>query len=392
MVQINHIPVVTIVTRHSADCPFVGEEGYKRCGCWKHLRYRENGKPRWLATKERTWAGAERFKTNFLLQRDPAHAHLAAAQARAQVTVRDAILAFLKDKKGEDINEKTYGAYDLQLNRFLDYLDAAGVVLLECVALPHLSSFRAAWPKLYPAPGSRYLVQARLQTFFAYATRAYRLAYNPMADLSPIKPQHVQTKPFEPDEYKRLLAALPALFTGERAERGRIRQHLHALIELMRHSGLAIQDALCLPRTSLVKDASGYRVVTHRVKTKVRVSVPIPPAVAARLLAVHSGHADYFFWDGKIQRDSLVHKIQAHLRQVFARAGMPKAHSHMLRDTAAVEWLKAGLTLFEVSKLLGHNPATTAKYYAPWVQGLQDNMEAKIRANWKAALKKEFLQ
>ena len=45
----------------------------------------------------------------------------------------------------------------------------------------------------------------------------------------------------------------------------------------------------------------------------------------------------------------------------------------MFRRTFAIEWLKAGLTWFGVSTLLGHaSVKTTENYYAARVQGLQD--------------------
>jgi integrase/recombinase XerD len=63
---------------------------------------------------------------------------------------------------------------------------------------------------------------------------------------------------------------------------------------------------------------------------------------------------------------------------------MPYAHSHMFRRTFAIEWLKAGLTWFGVSTLLGHaSVKTTENYYAAWVQGLQVKMENSMRAHWR---------
>jgi integrase/recombinase XerD len=373
--------VVTIVTRHSADCPWVGVEQHKKCGCWKHLRYRENGKLKWKATKETTWAGAERYKMNFLMSRDPVHAAKTQAQTQAQITVRAALTSFLESKKGEKVKASTLGIYTLQLTRLRDYLEAHDAALLAAVTVPLLTSFRTTWLEQYPSDSTRYLAQARLRTFFKYATRAYRLAYNPMPDLSPIKPHHIQTKPFEPAEYTRILTTVATMFQTPRHRFLRTRERSTALIELMRHSGLAIQDALCLPRAALQKDHTGYRIVTSRVKTGVGVSVPIPSAVAERLLALPEG-GEHFLWNGRDARVNAVHRAQDHLKRIFRRAKMPDAHTHMLRDTAAVEWLKIGLSLWEVSKLLGHTSVeTTEKYYASWVQGLQDNMEAKIRAH-----------
>ena len=46
------------------------------------------------------------------------------------------------------------------------------------------------------------------------------------------------------------------------------------------------------------------------------------------------------------------------LRAVFDGAGLPEGHPHQLRDTAAVEWLKAGIPLEEVSRLIWGSTAS----------------------------------
>jgi len=61
--------------------------------------------------------------------------------------------------------------------------------------MPHLSGFRSTWPELYPASISQYLAKNRLQAFFRYVTKAYRLPVNPAADLSSIKLKRTQVLP-----------------------------------------------------------------------------------------------------------------------------------------------------------------------------------------------------
>ncbi len=64
--------------------------------------------------------------------------------------------------------------------------------------------------------------------------------------------------------------------------------------------------------------------------------------------------------------------------------GQPKpAHLHMLRDTFAVEYLLAGMSLEEVSRLLGHSSVLiTQKHYAPWVLQRQQHLVASQRKAW----------
>jgi hypothetical protein len=53
-----------------------------------------------------------------------------------------------------------------------------------------------------------------------------------------------------------------------------------------------------------------------------------------------------------------------------------RAHPHRFRDTFAVELLQNGVSLEDVSKLLGHSSVKiTEKHYAPWVKGRQERLE-----------------
>jgi integrase/recombinase XerD len=160
-----------------------------------------------------------------------------------------------------------------------------------------------------------------------------------------------------------------------------------ALIRCTRFTGLAIGDAVTLEREKIKWDEPRqvWRVVTARAKTGVNVSVPIPVDVAEELLAVANGNPKYVFWNHTGgQPETAAKNWSSELRQVFVEAGLPNGHSHQLRDTAAVEWLRAGIPLEEVSKLLGHaSIRTTEKHYAPWVKSRQDRLDDLVMATWK---------
>jgi integrase len=113
--------------------------------------------------------------------------------------------------------------------------------------------------------------------------------------------------------------------------------------------------------------------------------VPIPPDVTQELLTIANGNPRYVFWQtGNGQPESAVKSWHKDLRLLFKEAGMASGHPHQLRDTAAVEWLNAGIPLEEVSRLLGHSSIrTTEKHYAPWVKSRQDRLDSLVVATWK---------
>jgi hypothetical protein len=53
------IPSIAIFVRHSAQCRYRDDEGYKFCNCKKHLRWFEDGRQFKKAAKTRSWKDAE---------------------------------------------------------------------------------------------------------------------------------------------------------------------------------------------------------------------------------------------------------------------------------------------------------------------------------------------
>ena len=372
------VPVITIFVRHSGDCPHRGDEFYKRCNCWKHLRWSFKGKQHRKATKSKTWAGAERTKKERELSFESADKPPKPDEA---VSVDRAIQLFLKDTTGQNMEAVTLRKYRRELGRFQQFCDRQGRFFLQEVRLPDLTEFRSTWDEDYPSSVTRQKVQERLRAFFRYAVNAGFIPRNPAAAMSPIKVDAAPTMPLEPAEYQALLRAVPKVIT-EPTKAAKVR----ALIQCMRFTALAIGDAATLEREKIKWDEKRkvWRVVTSRAKTGVDVSVPIPPEVAQEVLAVANGSPKYVFWNhAGGQAETAAKNWSTELRAVFREAGLPDGHSHQLRDTAAVEWLNAGIPLEEVSRLLGHaSIRTTEKHYSPWVKSRQDRLDDLVMATW----------
>jgi site-specific recombinase XerD len=375
------LPVITVFVRHRSACPH-RDEFYKRCDCWKHLRWSFSGKQYRKAAKSRTWAGAERAKREIELSYENAALGKPVRSDEA-VSVERAINVFLADKEGQNMNPVTPKKFRRELGRFQEFCNRHGRYFLQEVGLSDLTEFRSTWEQEYPSSLTRQRVQGRLKGFFRYAQNAGFITRNPAAAMSPIKVDTPPTLPLESGQYEALIAKIPEHFAdGTKAARVR------ALIRLMRLTGLAIRDAVCLERAQVQRDPRKKitRVVLSRAKTGVDVSVPIPPDLARELLAVANGNPRYIFWNtGNGKPESVVTNWQHDLRGLFRAVGMPAGHPHQLRDTAAVEWLNAGIPLEEVSRLLGHaSIRTTEKHYAPWVKSRQDRLDALVMATWAA--------
>lgn len=384
VVRVPSVPSIVIFVRHSADCNHAADESYKRCRCPKHLRWSYGGRQFRQSAKTRSWQAAEerrreieeRFKNATAAESNGA----VAVQAVTRPTIDKAIQLFIIDKRSQGLDANFLKRYERELGRMSDFMASRSVLFPTEIQLHDLTEFRAGWDALYPSSITRAKVQERLRGFLRYCFNARLIDRIPK--LSPIKIDEPPTMPLSEAEYKTLIKAVPNVFSGDKARR------IHALIQLMRWTGLAMQDAVTLKTAALSRDkGSGlYRIQTHRQKTGTHVSVPIEAQIARELLSVAelNSNQDYFFWTGNGKVKTALSDRGNDLRKLFRNAGFPEGHPHQLRDTFAVHLLQKGVPLEEVSKLLGHESIkTTEKHYAKWVKSRQDRLDMLVTATWK---------
>ena len=297
--------------------------------------------------------------------------------------IQAAVDIFLADKKLQGITENVLGKYTRELHRLRAFCEGAGVYTVQGINRELMTRFCGTWEELYASSSTRVRVRERLRNFLRYCYQAERLAR--VIDLPKMKDTEAPTMPLTETEYTKLLDAV-YVTVAEPARRTQV----HALLQLMRWSGLAIGDALRLRRYEIRQDPASnvYSIVTSRQKTGTDVSVPIPPDVAHEVLTVLNGNPVYVFWSGNGKPDTISKKwANAYVTPVFEAAGIERNGnmvSHRLRDTFAVDLLEKGVPLEEVSKLLGHESIkTTEKSYAKWVKGRQNRLDALVIATWK---------
>jgi site-specific recombinase XerD len=72
-----------------------------------------------------------------------------------------------------------------------------------------------------------------------------------------------------------------------------------------------------------------------------------------------------------------------YLDTVFELAEVKDAHSHRFGHTFAVSLLENGVSIENVSVLLGHSSVRiTERHYKPWVKTLQKKLEDEVRKAW----------
>jgi integrase/recombinase XerD len=389
-------PVITIFVRHGfkdgKPCKYTGDEFSRRCNCPKHFRWTFNGKQSRCKAGTRSWERAEEIKR----QRQDQLAGRA-TEARPEDNVRavsEAVDLFIKDKNVQGVTPGVIKKYTLELKRLSDYCERKGVYTVQGITRELLTNFCSTWETYYPSSHTRSKVRERCRSFLRYCYEAKWLERIPA--MPKIKVDELPTMPLVGDEYPRLLDALfavnPRRWDGKKSTQGlsdAMRTRIHALLQLMRWSGLAIRDAVSLPKSGLEWDAARqtYRVTTSRQKTGTHVSVLLPPNVSAELKPLVEKHPVYvLFPETDVKFEDIAKTYTSrYIRPAFEAAKIPcNTHmvSHRLRDTFAVDLLDKGVSIDQVAKALGDTVKTTEAHYLKWVKSRQDRLDADISGTW----------
>ena len=206
---------------------------------------------------------------------------------------------------------------------------------------------------------------AQLKKFYRFAVERAWVPRSPLATLRAPRSESPPTMPLTVPEMRALLAAAEP----QPKERG--------LILLMRYSGLAIGDAVTLSREALV----GTELTLRRAKTGELVMVDLPHLVVRAIRRLRGPSPDFFWWSGRGKPVTSAKYWRSRLAASAARAGVEGFHPHRLRDTFAVALLTVGVSIQDVSSLLGHSSIqTTERHYAPWDRHRRDRLTRVVRA------------
>lgn len=106
--------------------------------------------------------------------------------------------------------------------------------------------------------------------------------------------------------------------------------------------------------TTLAREVDGKLFLCTQ-KTGTPVRIPLPPHAATALAESPNDHPDYFSWNGKCLRESVVTIWERTLQNLFGKADVKEAHARRFRDTFAVELLLKGVPSEDLSVLLGYS-------------------------------------
>jgi site-specific recombinase XerD len=275
---------------------------------------------------------------------------------------------FLDDAKARGLRDASLYKYRLVLKQLEAFGQNLGLVFISSFGVEELRAFRASWPNKNLSASKKL---EHLKSFFRFCRDSGWIKENPTKTIKPPKVDDPPVLPFSDEEMKKILAACDSHPSPQRA------LQLRALVLLMLNSGLRIGDACTLSRDRIHNGL--LELYTAKSGTKVRV--PLNPKAVEALKKIPVGR-NYYFWSGESKRRTCINVWEETFKKMFQRAGI-EGHSHQLRHTFAVALLQKGVSMENVSVLLGHRSIKiTERYYASWVPARQQHLEDVVRRTW----------
>lgn len=262
--------------------------------------------------------------------------------------------AFLLAKRVSGCSESTLAICRLWLNRFLLEVGQPDSVAAH--------QFVSRWHDKGLKPSTLQRGVRALRGFFGWCISTGALAENPLRGISIRLPKTLPTVPTE-EEVRAVLSCCGQGFLGLRNR---------ALILVLADAGLRASEVLSL----LVEDwtpAQRSMFVRGGKGRKDRVTFATP--TTARSLKEFLGtrpilaSEDFLFVAAHNTPLKRRHLIQI-LHRLSQRAGIPihrRLHPHALRHYAATSWIRHGMGLDEVRRLLGHEALNTTLRYSSLV-------------------------
>ncbi len=345
--------------RHTDTCPHRSRR-YLKCRCPIWLDWRVGGKRLRKPMQTRDWMVAQTKARE--LEIEGVNADI------APITIMQAGEKFLADARARGLRESSLYKYRLLGKQLEAYCQQHGLTFLSQLNVDQMRAFRQSWTNKNMSARKKL---EHLRTFFRFCHDSDWLQSNPAKSLKAPQSDSPPVLPFTDADMKKILAACDTHSEPKRAVQ------LRALVLLMRYSGLRIGDAVTLARDKIKHGTLELR--TAKSGTKVRI--PLKPEVLEALVKIPKVN-DYYFWSGASTRKTVSNDWHAIFQSLFKRAGIA-GHSHRLRHTFSVNLLQRGVSMENLSVLLGHQSIrVTERHYASWAAGRQAHLEAAVRRTW----------
>src|SRR5687767_7297169 len=225
---------LALYRRHSRTCPHRSKgRRWTRCNCPVWAQGSLGGK--WIkdSLNTRDWSVAAATVHNWEAARE-----IGAATAEVP-SIREALQKYFDDAEARNLAKSTIRKRrELLEGKLLPYCATKGFDQLKDLNVDALRGFRKIWKF---APTWAFTRLEYLRGFLRFCEESEWIQRNPAKAIKPPKVTHRPTLPFEEHDVDRALEA-----ADELAAWGSFGPKLRAMVLLLQHSGLRLQDAACL--------------------------------------------------------------------------------------------------------------------------------------------------
>ena len=387
------VPKVKVYSRHRTGCKWQGKDNKLGCDCPKQLTWFRDGKLHRVAADSCDGEIAEK-KARELMNGFEAAAkgEPTPIPAGALTTLLDdAVQTFLDTKGASGVTEKHTAKLKFELEHFSQFALGKGLVSLGDIKTEHVVAYRNS---LTGAQNTRAKKVFRLIGFFRFCVEMGWIQRN-IAQARAVKLRYDDTetpKALTDGQFDTLLATVQKV--NGRTTTDDQRRKLRGLLLLMRWSGLAIRDAVCIERSRFDRKGTHTTLFLHRAKTSHPVYATLRNEIVDEVFALANPDGRYLFVKSvppdERGLDLLVKWWGDLFRKLGLLADLRDDHgqplhftSHSMRHTFVFWALNAGLPTEDIAMLIGDSVEIVSRHYSAWIAGRQERLSERMMAALK---------
>ena len=317
------------------------------------------------------------------------------------ITVRHALDAWIREQERLQIASTTIANYNSLEKAILTFCESRGLRLLRQLNYERTYEMVLSWKDLAPATAKQRL--GRLRALFKFAMTQKWLTENPALLIKAPRQTRETVDPLEDDDLEKIEVALDT-WTDDRKLRGGLWSLRPAtfkcLVHVLKDTGLRISDAQKVRPAiiELLPDGSGVATFIQTKRDYApggQVTVYLQASTIEEMQRVPWLSKKYPFLlecpdesNRNLFKEHLrrqAGKVYMALQAVGRQAGIAgSCRAHRFRHAFAVDKLKRGWHLEDVSHLLGHSQIEiTHKHYAKWTRSRQRLLQQQVLADWE---------
>ncbi len=264
-----------------------------------------------------------------------------------------------------NFSERTVRAYELDLQKFVEFLESRNTTDISEVARDDIRAFLSELTKNGIKKPNSAVTRARklssIKSFYKYLVRYGVLESNPAADVETPKLPHKEPNYLTPQEYDALLVAVRRAATPFYLARDL------AIVTTFLNTGVRLSELVGLSLNSINLESSNAFIKVRGKGDKER-TIPLNDNVAATLRKYVAKRPEVDTNQLFISRlgkglcaRSVYHLIKRYLKEAGIKKDRIGVHS--LRHTFGASLLAKNVNLVVIQELLGHKKLETTRRY-----------------------------